>query len=171
MTNNLQTFRLSQVKWLVLLSYFFVLTLDAINLIGEKIDSFWSLMPLMSLLLLFFWMTKILNRNHLITAFILGLLIDALTNSLLGTHAAIFSLLSFFMLRQRWSFKSYPLWHQAILIGFYIFVFQVLEGFFLSLPLLGFWDLVWLYLLKALFAAFLWPILTHLMNWVLVKTH
>lgn len=171
MSDQIQNVRLSEVKWLVIASYLVALIIDTINLIGENLVNLWSFMPLFTLMVLFFWINNIQNRSHLITAFFLGLLVDALTNSLLGSHAAIFTLLTFFALRSRHSFKGYPTWHQSIMIGSYFFIYQILEGFFLPLPLLGFWDILWIYLIKAFIAGILWPFFYNLLNWFLMKTH
>lgn len=158
MTDKVFSLSFSHVKWLLLFSYLGGLIIDS------ALNFSFSLhyAPPITLLILFFWSSQILNQTHLFTAFILGLLNDASLNTLLGAHALLFLAVTFFMLRIRLRFKSYPMWQQSIIVAFYIFVFQV-AGWFIFHPTLS-GNTVYYYWLEPVLALFLWPLVSNIMQ-------
>lgn len=141
------------VKYLVITSYIASLILSVYAL---RVD--WLLiLPPVTLLVIVFWMIQILNQTHLYTALILGLLMDGLHQTLLGSHSLLFILITFMMLRMRLRFRSTPLWQQSIMIGLYMLLFQFCY-FILYQPSLSA-DEVILYWSMPLVSIITWPIL------------
>ncbi|UQB41760.1 rod shape-determining protein MreD [Thiomicrospira microaerophila] len=141
------------VKYLVLLSYCLSLILSVYAL---RVD--WLIiLPPFALMVLLFWVVQILNQTHLFTALILGLLMDGLHQTLLGSHSLIFIIITFMMIRMRLRFRSTPLWQQSIVIGFYMLIFQILY-FILYTPPLSEEGAV-LYWSMPLVSIVLWPLI------------
>lgn len=151
MSDKFQDIELNQVKWLVIASYLFAIVLNIILLQ----DPLLSFLPPFGLLLLLFWSSKLLRHSHLITAFIIGLLYDALYQTLLGGHALLFVIITFIMLRVRLRFSTYRLWQQALLISFYFYIYIVMHYLFFSPVLEG--QTTLLYWVMPFIAGFIWP--------------
>ncbi len=163
MTNNLLNLNFYQVKWLVVSTYFIGMILDSMSNMGLIAGNF----PSFTLLVLFYWTLKLQNKTHLITAFILGLLSDALFNTMLGSHALIFAFLVFALLQVRLRFKSYPLWQQTFLLTIYFYLFQILALFLLQ-PVLAENHLI-IYWSIPLATLIIWPVTSQLLNRLILK--
>lgn len=158
MSDKVFSLSFSHVKWLLLFSYLAGLIIDS----ALNFSFALHYAPPITLLLLLFWSSQILNQTHLFTAFILGLLNDASLNTLLGAHALLFLTVTFFMLRIRLRFRSYPMWQQSIVISTYILFFQV-AGWFIFHPTLS-GNTVFYYWLEPIFAIALWPLVSNIMQ-------
>lgn len=151
MSDKYQEIEFHQVKLLVISSYLIGIIFNIFSLR----EAWLTILPPIGLMLALFWSVQLLRNSHLITAFIIGLLYDGLYQTLLGSHALLFVLITFIMLRMRLRFRSYPLWQQGVVIGFYMLLYQVLHHFFFS-PVLT--DQTYLaYWLMPVFSALLWP--------------
>lgn len=164
MTNNMHVVRFSSVKWLVFVSYFLGLVLDSMSSLGILPGHY----PSFTLLLVFYWTIQIQNTTHLFSAFILGLLSDAIFNTTLGAHAILFSFLIFILLRTRLQFKSYPLWQQTLILTGYFYLFQLI-GLLLFQPNLDD-DSLMLYWAIPSLTLILWPLGNRLLNTFTYKT-
>ncbi|KUJ71552.1 rod shape-determining protein MreD [Thiomicrospira sp. WB1] len=154
MTTKVFSLKLSDVKWLWLASFLIGLVLDTMLMISADIHN----APSLTLLILIFWTTQIFEHTHLFSAFILGLLFDAILASPLGAHALLFVLITFMMLRIRQSFKAFPVWQQSMMIVIYYAIFQALSWLLLQPALSGAgWTF---YVLEPVFAGLLWPVIT-----------
>ncbi len=151
MSDKFQEIEFHQVRLLVIFSYLVGLTVNIFSLKEQVLIIF----PPFALLLTLFWSVQLLRNSHLIVAFSLGMLYDALYQSLLGTHALLFILITFFMLRIRLRFRSYRLWQQSLIIGFYFYLYQGLHYLIFSPQLLG--DTLWLYWSMPISATLIWP--------------
>lgn len=158
MTEKMLTTSFSQVKWLILFSYFIALVLDTMS----NLNFLPFPLPSMALLAVLAWTTLLQTQTHLFTAFMLGLLSDSIFNSVLGAHAIIFSLLVFLLLRIRFRFRSYPLWQQSLIILLYFYAAQFM-GLILLQPVFNATNL-WEYWLSPLMVLILWPGLTYLLK-------
>lgn len=87
------------------------------------------LMPNWTLLTLMYWSIALPHKVSIFSGFIVGLLFDVLTGSLLGQQALIFSMAAFFCHSFYSRFRNYRIWQQSISI----FVFLV------SIKLLSLW--------------------------------
>lgn len=171
MSDKFFNIELKNIRWLVYSSYFFALMMDSMSIMGVQSEGLFRYAPVFTLLALLFWTSRISDHTHLFTSFVLGLFFDASTNSLLGAHAALFCILTFFMLRIRLQFKAYPLWHQSLLIGFYMFFFHLMQGFILGSSIFDNNDLLMLYIQKSLVAALIWPLVSRMLDRFLINLH
>lgn len=162
MGSKVYSLKFIQIKWLLIGSYFISFIFDTM------IDLSFSLhfIPSFTVLLLFFWSSQLLNQTHLFTAFILGVITDVAMNTPLGSHALIYIILVFFMLRTRIGFESTPMWQQAVIIGFYLTVAQGLNWLLLQPSLTS--DNIYSFWLSPWIAAIIWPFLY---NGMLSLTH
>lgn len=158
MSHKVYSLQIAQVRWLLIISYLIAFLIDATLFISLD----WHFIPSITLIMLFFWVSQLLNKVHFFTALVLGVLMDATTNNLLGSHALIFVIATFLSLRSRQSFKNYPGWQQTIFIVFYLLIAQFLTWFVLQPQLTG--EQYFYYWLSPLLALVIWPVLNQLMR-------
>ncbi|QBZ83664.1 rod shape-determining protein MreD [Hydrogenovibrio crunogenus] len=158
MSDKVFSLRFSDIKWLFIFSYFVSVVIDSMMILSFNIN----FVPYLTLLILLFWSTQILNQTHLFSAFALGLLFDASMNTPLGSHSLIFVTITFLMLRSRLRFKGYPLWQQSIIVGSYFILFQIMSWFIFHPVLVG--NAVLYYWVEPLLAILIWPVLTQIMH-------
>ena len=157
MTNSFLNLSSSKIRWLILLSYLFALIIDSTILLNPSL----VFMPPLTLLMVLYWSSHVIDRTYFVSAFVLGVLADALYQTTLGAHALLYVIIIFMMLRIRLQFKTYPAWQQAFIVGIYLFIYQVLHTLFFS-PVLdtnfvAYWSMPAAGIL-------LWPLLEGLMN-------
>jgi len=140
-------------KFIVIFSY---LTALVINVLAIRIDWLFILPPL-TLMVLMFWIVQILDQTHLYTAMFLGLLHDALHNTLLGSHSLLFIVIAFIMLRMRLRFRSVPLWQQSTMIGVYLLIYQIGHFMFYDPALTD--QQTYIYWSMPIAATFIWPVI------------
>jgi len=155
MSSNFLNIRASQARWIILLSYLVALAFDTIALLGHSSP----VVPPLTLFFVLYWCANFLDRTHLFSAFILGLLSDALYQTPLGSHALLFSIFTFLMIRHRLRFKTYPVWQQAFFIGIYMLAYQVLNYLFFT-PVLDSNDFVQYWTMPAA-SIMAWPVLAY----------
>ncbi len=155
MSHKLFNLKTSQARWVILVSYIIALALDTIALFGHSTP----VIPPLTLFFLLYWCANFLDRTHLFSAFILGLLADTLYQTPLGAHALLFSIITFLMIRHRLRFKGYPVWQQAFFICLYMLLYQGLNFLFFN-PILNSDDFVQYWTMPAL-SLFLWPLLAY----------
>ena len=137
---------------LVIGSYLLAIILDAMLLSSPL---YW--LPPISLLVIIYWSTENLTQTFIPSAFILGLIYDALNQSLLGLHALLFSLFLFLILRFRLRFRLFTFVQQALTLIPFCFLYQGLLWFLIPHPLTA--ESLWLYWLSPFSLLLLWPIL------------
>jgi len=155
MSNKLFSLKTSQARWVILISYIIALAFDTIALFGHSSP----VIPPLTLFFLLYWCANFLDRTHLFSAFLLGLLADTLYQTTLGSHALLFSMITFLMIRHRLRFKGYPVWQQAFLISLYMMSYQLLNYLFFS-PVLNGNEIVQYWTMPAL-SILLWPALAY----------
>lgn len=137
---------------LIIGSYLLAITLDAMLITSQYF--YW--LPPITLLTVIYWSSDNLSKTFIPSAFILGLIYDTLSQSLLGAHALLFSLILFLILRFRLRFRLFTLIQQALTLIPFFFLYQGLL-WFLTPHLYSSEDLT-LWLLAPLTLLFLWPI-------------
>lgn len=143
----------TQARWLPLFSYIIALAFDIMMLLDDAA----TIVPPITLMALLYWSANVLTKTHLLSAFVLGLLLDSVYQSTLGAHALIFSVFIFLMLRHRLRFRTYTLWRQAFLIGIYMMLYQ-LFNFLTFNPVLEAHNYLQ-YWAMPLLSMFIWPLL------------
>ncbi len=154
MPSKLMNVGSAQARWVIIFSYIIALAFDAMALL----DNATSLVPPITLMVLLYWCAHFLDKTHLFSAFVLGLLADSLYQTTLGSHALVFSVFAFLMLRHRLRFKSYPVWRQAFSIGIYMLLYQAVNYIIFS-PVLDNGDFVQYWSMPAI-AIIVWPLLS-----------
>jgi len=123
MTDKFVNMRSKQARWLILFSFVFALIIDSMTLLNSTLQ----FIPPISLIAVLYWSSHYLDKTYFVSAFILGILADALYQTTLGAHALLFCFILFMMIRNRLKFRSYPIWQQAFIIGIYLMVYQILS--------------------------------------------
>lgn len=150
--------RSAKVRWYFVISLLLALVSDSLVISVQASPIF----PPFSLLILFYWAGHFLDRTYIATAFILGLLIDTLTQTPLGAHSIIYVSLIYLLSRHRLHFRSFTPWQQAIFIVGYFFIYQLTHWVFFD-PLLTSLHSIYFWLMP-FSAAIFWIILAPLFN-------
>lgn len=111
--------------------------------------------PYILAMLLAYWLIEAPNRVGLGTAFLLGLIADLVSASLLGEQALRLVVLAFLVQHFRARLRFFPLWQQAMAIGFLLAGDRLLAWLIHQIagsPLQG-----WAYWIAPVIGVFLWP--------------
>lgn len=82
-----------------------------------------ALRPLWAALVVFYWVIAIPERFSVGLAWVVGLLLDALTGSPLGAHALALTLVAFLAARWHLKLRMFPLWQQSLAVGLTLAVY------------------------------------------------
>ncbi|MEA3405690.1 MAG: rod shape-determining protein MreD [Pseudomonadota bacterium] len=160
MTDRFIDVEFSQARWLVITSYLLGLVIDTMMIMQQGS----ILAPPFSLLILLYWTAQFIKNTHFISAFILGLLMDAMLQTTLGAHSLIFIVLTFIMLRYRLLFRSHSVLQQALVIGFYLLFYQFLSLVMFS-PALDEEQTLLFWLMPAV-TMVVWPFVALILRWL-----
>lgn len=111
--------------------------------------------PDIPLLVLIYWSMALPNRIGIFTAVVIGIIIDALTFSLLGQHALAYALSIYVVLIMHKRLRLMPMWQQAFTVLVILYIERLVAALILGitdglLPDMLFW-------LSPLIGMFLWP--------------
>ena len=113
-------------------------------------------------LVLIYWSLAEPYRVGFLTAWVVGIVTDVLTGTLLGEHALVFVLASYFILRFHARIRHFYFWQQSVVVLLVVFFYQLIlfwvQGMIDQLPTSG---LYWLASLSSLIA---WPIVIFLLS-------
>ncbi|MBI5448244.1 MAG: rod shape-determining protein MreD [Gammaproteobacteria bacterium] len=107
-------------------------------------------------MIVFFWALYLPQHFNLITAWIVGLIVDVLTNAPLGEHAATLIFTTYFVKTFHQQLRMFPLWQQSCAISVLLLVHQLI--LFWMQQILG-QKPTWLIWVPPLLNLFLWPLL------------
>lgn len=144
----------SRGTWFIWLTLFLALAADMLPYPA----SFLRVKPEITLLLLLFWILYQPKVVGVATAFLLGLFLDVLYGAQLGQHALTLSIVAWFSLSSAQRIRIWKASQQSVFIFVIVGIYQTLNHWLAgvnSLTQIGLW-----YLLPALLAAVLWPLLT-----------
>lgn len=108
--------------WVVLLSLLAGLMLT----IWPLPDAAEPFRPEWTALVLVYWIMALPTRFNVGVAWLTGLVVDALTGSLLGQHAMSFTVLAFLTSMVYLRVRVYPVWQQAFAVMFLLAVHELL---------------------------------------------
>ena len=102
-----------------------------------------------------YWVMALPDRLGVGSAWLVGILLDLLTETPLGQHALAFSAITYLLSKFHSKIQNFPLWQQS----FMVFVFTLLN------LIIQFWVMqftdnlpgTWQYWLSAITSAFVWP--------------
>lgn len=120
------------------------------------------LRPAWVLLILIYWSMMLPDRVNIGVAWLVGLIVDLLSGTLLGEHALAYTVVIYFVSRIYIRLRIAPLLQQSMSILFFILLYQLIlyciQGFIGELPNTH------LYWLSAVTSMLLWPWLFILMR-------
>lgn len=106
------------------------------------------------LIVLIYWCMALPGRVNIITAWVLGFLMDVLLGSVLGVHAAAMAISVFIVVGNYQKIRNFSIWQQALITG-------VLSALY---HLIVFW--LQRFLIDATFiSSYLYPVITTVILW------
>ena len=137
--------------WVIATSFVLAMILTAMPVPGWALN--WR--PAWVAMVLIYWCFALPERVGVGVGWILGLLLDVLTGTLLGQNAAALSIVAFVAVKTHQRIRMFPLWQQAILVFFMLLLNQLFMAWvrgIMGLPTLSltFWA-------PALTSMLLWP--------------
>ena len=106
------------------------------------------------LIVLVYWCLALPNKINIITAWVMGLILDILLGSVLGIHASAMALTVYIVVVNFQKIRNFSVWQQALIIG-------VLAALY---HLLVFW--MQRFLTDAVFlTSYLYPVITSIVFW------
>jgi rod shape-determining protein MreD len=114
------------------------------------------------LIVLMYWCMALPGRVNIITAWVMGFLLDVLLGSVLGVHAAAMAISIYIVLGNYQKIRNFSIWQQALIIGvlatlYHLVVFW-LQRFLIDITFLT------SYLYPVLTTVVLWPWLFYLLR-------
>jgi len=111
--------------------------------------------PQWTALVLIYWCLALPERVGVGSAWVLGLMLDVLTGTLLGQHALGLSIVAYLTLKMYQRLRVFPMWQQALSIMVLVAMQQMV-----SLWVLGIIDTppnTWTYWISSITSLLLWP--------------
>lgn len=106
-------------------------------------------------LTLIYWILTLPRKIGIGSAWLLGLIVDALKGGLLGTHALGFAIIAYITIRLHHRLSLFPLHQQAIFIGFMLLLYK--SALLWIYGIHGVAPESWLYWSPVLSSMVLWP--------------
>ncbi len=106
------------------------------------------------LVVLLYWCLALPNRVNILTAWVMGFLLDVLLGSILGVHAAAMALSVYIVAVNFQKIRNFSVWQQGLIIGIVAALYHLLV-FWLQRVLL---DVVFL-------NSYLYPVITSIIIW------
>lgn len=141
--------------WVILLTFFLAMVLAMVNLPYDLPWEFGFLRPDWILLVLIYWVIALPHRVGMLTAWILGLLVDVLLGSLLGQHALVYLFVAYVAMSLYQRLRMFAVWQQSLVVLALIGLAHLMTYWIERLT--GMKDWSWWLLLPAVMSAFVWP--------------
>lgn len=136
---------------LIVLSFMAAIMLTALPLPDWAVN--WR--PAWVALVLIYWCMAVPERVGIATGWFLGLILDVQFGTLLGQHALGLVVIAFLTLNSYQRIRVYPLAQQAVLICFYLLLYELIM--LLITGYLGTGTRDWTYWMPAITSMLLWP--------------
>ncbi len=146
----------------IVLTFFLSMVLAIINLPDFVPAEMGFLRPEWVTLVLIYWLITLPKHVGIIIAWVVGMLMDLLSGSLLGQHAIAFVLVAFVISRFTQRLRMFRLWQQSIFIFAIVGMNQLINlwvGIFTGTVEWTFW-----YLLPSLISALVWSWVVQFLN-------
>lgn len=109
-----------QGSWVVLVTLALALTLSIWQLPAAAVP-FW---PRWVVLVVIYWCLALPHRIGIGIAWVLGLLLDVLSGTLLGEHALALALVAFLVLKIHLQVRVFPLWQQTLTVAVLVVIYE-----------------------------------------------
>ncbi|PCI56410.1 MAG: rod shape-determining protein MreD [Gammaproteobacteria bacterium] len=106
------------------------------------------------LIVLMYWCMALPGRVNIITAWVMGFLLDVLLGSVLGVHAAAMAMSIYIIVENHQKIRNFSIWQQALIIGVLAALYHLVV-FWLQRFLI---DVVFL-------TSYLYPVITTIVLW------
>lgn len=106
------------------------------------------------LIVLMYWCMALPGRVNIVTAWIMGFLLDVLLGSVLGVHAAAMAIAIYIVVGNHQKIRNFSIWQQALIIGVLAALYHLVV-FWLQRFLI---DVVFL-------TSYLYPVITTIVLW------
>ncbi|HVC37453.1 MAG TPA: rod shape-determining protein MreD [Gammaproteobacteria bacterium] len=147
-----------RANWVIVVTYLVALLLS----IWPLPDWAEPFRPAWVMLATVYWCLFLPHRVGLLVTFVVGILVDSLTGSLLGEHALALLLVAWVVLKLHLQIRVYPWWQQTLLVLslmlLYTFVLFWVDG------MLGYTQGALLRWMPVLITTLLWPWVMQLMS-------
>lgn len=107
-------------------------------------------------LAIIYWCLALPSRVNIGIAWLMGLIVDVLTGTLLGQHALAMAIVAFFTVRLHKQIRVYPLWQQSLSVFTLVALGQLLVVWIRGIA--GDSPDSWLYWGPSLTSALVWPV-------------
>ena len=107
-------------------------------------------------LAIIYWCLALPSRVNIGIAWMMGLVVDVLTGTLLGQHALAMAIVAFFTVRLHKQIRVYPLWQQSLSVFTLVALGQLLVVWIRGIA--GDSPDSWLYWGPSLTSALVWPV-------------
>lgn len=144
--------KLHLTGWLAIATSFFIAFL--LTILPLPTWAMWFRPPWV-LLVMMYWVLTLPHRFNLVVAWVLGLLLDGMSGTLLGQHALSMTTVAYIVLKGHQQIRFFPIWQQASLVFVLILIYQLLQ--LLIQGFVGQLSYTWLLWLPALTSMLLWP--------------
>lgn len=138
--------------WVILVSFIIAFLLTTIPLPGWLAD--WR--PAWVVMMVIYWCIVLPERVGVAIAWVLGLLLDVYTGTLLGQNALGLSLIAYLTLRLHKQIRIFPPLQQSVLICIYLLLFQFFTLWIRGI--IGVPPQHWTFWAPVLSSMLLWPI-------------
>ena len=140
-----------QGNWIIVISFIVAIMLTALPLPDWAVN--WR--PAWVAIVLIYWCMAVPDRVGIAVGWFLGLLLDVQQSTVLGQNALGFVLLAFITIKSYQRMRVYPLAQQAVLICFYLLLYELLMLWITGY--LGTGSRDWTYWMPAITSMLLWP--------------
>lgn len=125
--------------------------------------------PDIPLLVLIYWSMALPNRIGIFAAVAIGIIVDALTSSLLGQHALAYALSIYIVLIMHKRLRLLPMWQQAVTVLVLLYIERFIAALILGITDGLFPDM--LFWLPPVIGMFLWPWVFIILREIRQKLH
>ena len=138
-------------NWVIILSFVAAVMLTALPLPDWAAN--WR--PAWVAIVLIYWCMALPERVGVAIGWFLGLILDVQQGTVLGQNALGLTLLAYITLKSYQRMRFYPLAQQAILVCFYLLLYQLIMLIIMGYMEVGTQD--WTYWMPAFTSMLLWP--------------
>lgn len=141
------------IKGVICICWSFILAL-MLTILPLPLWAAWA-RPECVLLVIIYWTIALPNRVSIGIAWLMGLLLDVISGTLLGEHALAMALVAYITISLHRRLRVYPLWQQASFVFALVFLYQLI--IFILQGMIGQLPQTFLYWLPSLTSMLFWP--------------
>ncbi|MBL4681211.1 MAG: rod shape-determining protein MreD [Pseudomonadales bacterium] len=145
----------SNGMWVIIITFAIAMLFSVVALPNFVPWELGYLRPEWVVLVLIYWVIALPHRVGPLVAWIMGLLVDVLSGSLLGQHGLIFIIILYITASLYQRLRMFTVWQQSLIVFVIVGLGQLLNFWIENMIGLSKWDL-W-YLFPAVMSALTWP--------------